>query len=949
MSFTITSTEFPTTATEQGYGASAGLVIGPAEDVGVALADYQEFQNPDLEIEELAPVPAFDNIITIQLPDDGSYSVATVELDGVTYTAGSAANVPGTFYVNPANQELTIYLSDDVGPTAYSEDTANAGTAGTYYYNPATQAVEAYQTDAVSVTTPTTAEGFTIENVVTVSIGSTTYVPGSEGATDPGTFNYSEPNQSITIYPITGNPPQPGETVRYTAIQNKPYVHNFYDYTGTIPRLWQDLNITGVSLDRSLGQAPGGSVTFSIHRDDFNPCDFAEGKKIFEWDGKAYAVGGVSASRSPLNRDGLLDVTLTLQGPHDHKLDDQVKYRGAIAESAVATEGLITSRGSQTPAEVKATVNISFANLCARGGVSFIGDDVTIKIDKERDTRDSTTIGNELGRARAVESYAYFSNPNGFEFRRWFNPTVHTISRREILNGDDSGETTPYEIQYNTLGNKWGRIPLAVEYRNTQLEIDQSEGLETGENGRLNTVIVKNSGSALRGTTVLWVPPSGIDRSNPSAAFDQGGYTMDFTRERIENGVRTSYTKTVYGYAFKVSDFAIISGNGNQSTIGYLPAFQQPRLQGWGQVREEREEYEFDADGYLIRIVRTITTKRRFKQETARRESIELLTLATYGTSSDAGLQADARAAYNSALGLYDYFDVTEEDVTEFELASLENIYPDLPPLEDGEPERKYVTRETRTHRSYYQSSDLGAIRVDADGNAFTGSQTFTVAGSSTDFSVDVDGLTVSTGVDYEEVLERSLSYPWPNITEAQYRSEDDQYAEKLTIKKASGENLKNVESPAPTTTDYQGKLPFATRLEIFEDGNDPVEDDEPEEERKVLLNTPGNGLSTTTDPIDGTVSFPSTYNRDDAYAAAVCDISIANTRAVEVWSNVLVAPTRNYCVGDLIRYDGVDYRILSIADTPEIQGDRVTREPLVMSWGRDIDLRNNVSLDEVD
>ena len=167
-------------------------------------------------------------------------------------------------------------------------------------------------------------------------------------------------------------------------------------------------------------------------------------------------------------------MTLDLQGPHDHLLDDQVRYRGSGnvtnltgggsgSSNGISSNGTITSVSGQSNDDVRATVDISFANLCQRGGVPFIGEDVTIRIDKERDLRDSTTIGNELGRARAVEAYTYFSNPNGLEFRPWFTPTIHNLSRKDILNGADADQVTPYTIDYNTLGNKWGTTPLAQD------------------------------------------------------------------------------------------------------------------------------------------------------------------------------------------------------------------------------------------------------------------------------------------------------------------------------------------------------------------------------------------------------------------------------------------------------------------------------------------------------
>lgn len=820
------------------------------------------------------------------------------------------------------------------------------------FENPAIQveetiAVPSY-VDEVFVTLPVTTEGNTIDDLSRITIGNTTYVPESaQGASVAGTFAFNRATQTLTVYPSATSPPLAGETIRYVAIQNKTA---FYDdvYNGPSPNFFRRWNVSGpVSFQRSLGQSPSGSLRFLVEQSSFNAADLKEGT-TFTWDGEAYGVGGVSAELNPLDGAGLLEVTVDLQGPHDHLLNNQVRYRGSISNPQGTETGRISLTGSDSE-DTKSQVDIDFARLCTRAGLDYIGPSLDIRIDRDRDPRDSTSIGNELGRARAVEAVAYLSNPNGLEFRPWFDGVkTHNVGSGEILNGSGAGNSfTPYEIEYSISGSSWNGVCLAAEYLNTELRVDDFEGGDRGENGRVNIRQTLRSGSALKGNTVVWLPPSGIDRSVPTAAFDQGGPTLDYVVETRLNGRILSREKTIYGYAYKTSDFVTFQTSGGVTSPIFPAPEQQPRLQGWGQVTNEVERYIYDSDGYLVRIEKEITTKRRFKQETSQRETLQLFTLSTLAESTDATLQSSLRSAYAAALDLYTYFDVTEVDTTEFTLEDADRLYPNLPAREDNEPIRQYVGRVDREYRATYQTSDLSSIRVDDAGNAVVASQRF--ADPSGDFFIDVDGLTVSTGVDYREVLERTVIYPLPGTTEERYDEDRNRYTESETITYATGENLKNVDNPAPVTREFSGTVPFAERLERFEDGNDPGAEDEPEDESITLMNTPNNGLDPSSDPINGSASFPSTYNKTTALAAAIVDISIANTAAVEVWNGVLVAPIRQYQVGDRVRYRGVNYRVLSVVDEPVIVGSEIRRGPLQLSWGREVDLRNNVTTNEVD
>ena len=352
--------------------------------------------------------------------------------------------------------------------------------------------------------------------------------------------------------------------------------------------------------------------------------------------------------------------------------------------------------------------------------------------------------------------------------------------------------------------------------------------------------------------------------------------------------------------------------------------------------------------GTLIKITNTITTKRRFRQETEDRETLRINAEANFAISNDPQLQVDLRDAKNQVLTLYDYFDVTETDITDYTLELLEDYYPDLPPLDDGDPARKFVSRIERSHKAHYESSDLSYIRVDEDGNAVIGSRVFQTSG--TDFSAIVEGLTVSTGVDREETTLVNIAYPPKGVAKANYRKELDLYREIEEVRTASGENLKNVLKLPPASREMQGRPQAAKRLELFEDGDTPTPVEEPDAENKLLLNTPNNGLDPKTDAIDGSVSFPGATTKTEGVVAAIIDASIQNTQSVEVWSNLWVPTDRIYDEGDILVFEGKRYRILSVEEPINIETkNSIGFSYQVLSIGREIDLRGHVTVSEVE
>lgn len=844
---------------------------------------------------------------------------------------------------------------------------------------------------ALTASLPLSSGGHEIETVSAVSIGRRYYTLGTTSNKTPGTFSFDESNQLLTIHPYsTIESISIGETIKYNAITKNKIVYSD-GFNGVIPQLFRDKNVFEMSFSRSLEQSPSGSFKVLQSISSFDPCDFVEGT-TFLWNAKSYGIASVSAIFRPVNTDGLIEVEIALKGPHDHLLDRQIRYRGGLLGAGIplglsgqesnssGDPGTITSLSSSST-EAKSQINIPFSTFCNRGGVSFIGPDPIIKIDQDSDVRRSSTIASEMARNRSVQSFSYLSNPDGLEFRDWFTGTrIHHVSESELLNGADGDNPNPYTINYNVEGHEWNNVKLAVEYLNTQLNLDNAEGSGQQENNRVNTTVTIRTGNGLPkggGGGEVFKPPEDASKRVATNAFDLGGPTREIIIQTYQNGKLISKTIERKGYLYSTADYSsvipkkfewidastgqIVEVPGGGSTVGLvnLPTIAGTSfnltasgsgpfaLDRWEIVENESEIYEHDSDGYEIKITRTLKTHRRHKQETDALETTVLEAqkrllqfwgagLGTTGfefsfsdrrisalPTDDLGNYQELLDQINGDLALYEYFETTETDTTEHELASLENLYPNMPQLAEGEPERKYIKSTTRSHKAKYETFDAG-INVP-------------------------EGLIIESGEEREDTEENQIVYPTASTSEATYNEAKDLYTRTTTYKRSSGPGLQNVFKEPPLYEEIRGKLPQAPRLELFEDGADPSSDEPVENVKTLILNTPNNGLSPESDAIDGSVSFPSADTKAKGLVAAVTDISIQNTQAIEVWNGLLLAHIRDYSVGDRVVYKGSSYRILSVTETPSIQGGVVKQEPYQVSWARDIDLRGHIALSEID
>ena len=834
-------------------------------------------------------------------------------------------------------------------------------TTAQFFQDPATEteqaiAIPSYAGDEISVVIPESTA--LVEALTEVSIGTTTYERSLNTDTaqlQPGQYTYDRSTRTLTIKLGTNQAPTVGTNITYKPLLNTGPV-KFDRYTGKLPDFFYKWRVEGkCSFRRQIEADPSGRLQFTIKTAKLEEslCDLAEGTLI-PWNGHVYAVGG-RAETTENKKEGLSYVSIPLRGPFSHLLDEQVKWREG---SSLSLTGVSTGGGSTSNnATVKSATNVSLFDLLKRAGIPYSGPKVTIKVDKNGGPRRSTTPSSEFNRARSVESFVYLSGEN-LEFRTWYEGRkVHHISHSEILNSDEEGKQK--QVVLNLEGNKVDGRLLYEEYKNRELIVDRFEGQEAGQNGSTNVKIVLRSGDAVQktasGNQILWTPPPNADRRTAAAAFDLGGETKNSKYQEWLNGVLIAETDEVYGYAYKCSDYtspqAVRSGwidsNGNEvlaaNGVYFVPlnwtsVFTEPsRLDGWGLVRKETTQFVYDDEGFIKEEIKTIETQRRFKQEGDERQSNRLQALIfilnQYRTSigidnifytvTDDSIQikeigpADPETPNFEAvlfnlqnqLGQYDFFPVVEKEITTYTHEFLDDYYPNRPVQAEGEPRGRFVTRkETR-----YQQTYLGP-----------------------DYTYDPNDQPpdVVTGVDTHTIVDTDIVYPTKGTPEALYDERLDIFQETTKIVSKHGQNLRDYAVEGPDSVPSRGR-PGAPRLEVYEEVNPSTPNEEQEETTRTLMNTPNNGL-TSSGPIESTIDFPSAYTLPAALRAAKIHISIENTFAMEIHSNVFVQAGRVLDEGDRVIYDGKEFIVLSVVEEPNIESaKKVGWSHNIVSWGR--------------
>ncbi|MEL6224719.1 MAG: hypothetical protein AAFR31_18970, partial [Cyanobacteria bacterium J06627_8] len=423
----------------------------------------------------------------------------------------SSPDLPATATVNPSAGAAIAHIADDSEATGLlASITFSSG-------------LEIETTEVVTLPAASNGEmaiaiPSTTKNVASIVIDGTTYKPTADedGTPAAGEF-YFDPDTNTATVNLGDATPTTGTSAQLQSLGTE-YTGETDRWTGNIPSFLREWNISGdISLSRTFEGSPSGSLEFTTASSNARSVrtTLRNGTKVVLF-GRGYAVSDIQLSDQG---QGFIDVSVGLQGAHDIGLDTNVLLR---TDTSTAT--------------------VSLSTLAERAGLDYRGPDIQVPIDREASLKATTTLGQELARARASRGFPFFSNPNSVRIKRWGQTKLHVISDADVMSGAES----PLQTAYGGQGNVWKSFQLSDEYLNRELLLDVVDTVDDAEgNGRKNTVRTVVSGENLITSASLQ-----LDLREPTGSFDLGGPTIKRTVTQYRNELETWVEEDEFGYAY---------------------------------------------------------------------------------------------------------------------------------------------------------------------------------------------------------------------------------------------------------------------------------------------------------------------------------------------------------------------------------------------------------------
>ena len=688
------------------------------------------------------------------------------------------------------------------------------------------------------------------------------------------------------------------------------------------PQILKDYNAYGtVTINRSFEGHPTASFQFTTTRDkEIEITSALKSAEVVLW-GKKFFVSNIQITRNSIvSKPGnLIDVTVSLAGIHARRsnpsrspMDTPIKL-GDLGDPA--TEASISVLGD-------------------RSNVDYRGIDIKVDIPKETSTGEIVEFRQELeSRVYIYGHFVYYSEPDFVTTRPFTQTQIHTLADAEIVSEKYSfsipGQGTPTDDNSTC---------LVEEYRNTVFNLDRSN-IDKYQNSSSSAELDEIQREEFENVTSedslqdVQTPPTDQDFAateatlrDPSSTFDNGGFVKKYRLITERNGIETERIEEIYGWVFTtketyepiIEDNAVIGSRFKDSAVSSALGF-------WQLIERTTTTHIFDADGYLVRTLRTGTRKGRVRQESNSLEVIEL-EKQIRSIQDDPSATPDPNdpdiAAVFAEQTLYDFsLDFPINDDTNYTLTNFREFYRDtrIPDVgETGFVEPKFVSDIRRTNISNISKPDPSSSDGDRRPNVTT--KESLVSNTKTIVIAPSPGNRQLTKPERYKTIEYSQS--------------------------SSGERGKYTAVNGKSTT-RKGRPPIHTRLKyppgisvisITSDLTPPDDLDE-SGDIKYYLSTPSAAFPATTSaanpgtvidnslsnfsqlntlsnlPVEqNSVSFPNVDSVETARVAAQTKISIQNSKSAQVLElSILRRPELDE--GDLINWDGKVWLLLEISE----------------------------------
>lgn len=910
---------------------SPGASLGTIElglTTGAVLSDQSILPQITLTtttVETPDPVSTEDGYSTVLSVNDQDFTdVTSVTVNGQVYPIGYP-DEPGTFTFDPDTKTLVVTSPTPIPP---GSTVAVAGFPIVTSPQTTLTTVDVAAPDSIVVeggySTVLNVTGQDLTSVTSVTVNGQVYPIGTPS--QPGTFTF-QPNTNTVV--VTSSTPIPaGTTVAVTGLPTfipqftKEYPTN--DLCEAIPEFLKRWNIAGsIQIDRTLKGWPSASFSLIVHKSEKAAVmAYFKPKQKISLYGCYFECSTPTVVEKP--RDEFVEISIQLRGGWEREATGPVRLVWGTAQNLGYT---------------------TIAALCRRAGMGYIGPDVRIIIPRGTTRSASTTVmGEASSRGIRQNLFPFLSGMDGIEMRNYDQTRLHVLDPGDIMG--------PITHNRSGSGGDYNGVPLAAEYKNTELQlsarIDVSRNItEALESGHTNPRIVYKKLAVVGGEAVETVNSM---EAKDSGVWWPSGPSKNWRVSIMQNNSPMEEEERVYALlGSPLTVYGIKEGDDGLEDY-YLEGFNTQSR--WVLVKEVRTRYEYGKmhrkhQDYLLKVVTRGWQYMNFS-------SSDLLELRRQYAEEEGGDGALLRSLYNQMM-LAQFVPPSALCDSAYEPSTNAPEYKNLAmPLRNMT--HKVPINETTTYtlapmRDYYPDMLCRSDDPDFIEPMFCIEEER--VSEDLAFAPDPRNITDTEHKRHPKItgqkrIERKtieIIYPKKHTHYARW----DQKLEKFrTITYSSnyvGGDLAQ-SSVNEEFTESLGRPGVHTRRIVY---STPwvVPLTTPETNKRIILNTPGSG----TKPGDlegGSVSFPDAYSVRFAVQAARNQIREQNLNAYTMSFDVRPCVAINWQEGDRIQLHGKLWTLLSISQIRNIEGrGRITADAWPVTLGLRMNIPVSVSMRE--
>ncbi len=455
---------------------------------------------------------------------------------------------------------------------------------------------------------------------------------GYTTSTTNGTFWYDYETGVVTLPTAIPN--------NVTVVAYRPITPYRTDKISTIPVALRDA-VGQISIQYTLFSPPSvSSVTFLCRRNQISSTlsRFSATSPV-NIDGHKYYPTQKSVVDSPVENKAAIAVGFESEfrnNPPRTNIDRAIKIKPMILGSGNSSS----------------SAQYSTSQVAARSGTPYSGISVAVKVSKKIDSNATTTLRQLLSTERLAVVGAFLRlDRNAVEVASWYNVATHTIDLSELKGGDKAIPA----INYNGSGAMINGVPLLVELRNAEIQLDKSvdedipgDKRETKVSGDPNPTSPPTEGYYAFNSDKL---------RSPSLAFDNGGPTKKKITTELLNGQPTEEREEYYGFIYNSKDvyeYSVQTLGGRQRANIFFSGGDPDSL--WRKFKTVEKRYVYDSEGYLTRIITTVDAIQRILKESDQLEAISgLANYAVTDVGSSVKKDYEAQGYWFNGNGLYDF------------------------------------------------------------------------------------------------------------------------------------------------------------------------------------------------------------------------------------------------------------------------------------------------------